>query len=180
MNLKLKNVRLSFPHLFETHAFQEGDKGKYSAVFLLDKTEHSDLIEQIEESMQELLREAYPKGIPKGFKLCLREGSEKPDTDGYGDDVMFISASSDKRPPVVDTDPAIPMSADDPRFFAGCYVNASIRLWVQDNKWGKRVNAALRAVQYHADGEPFGEKPADPESEFGDETPKKGKSKSML
>jgi hypothetical protein len=35
-----------------------------------------------------------------------------------------------------------------------------------DNKYGKRINAELRVVIFHADGEPFGAAPVDAESEF--------------
>jgi len=50
--------------------------------------------------------------------------------------------------------------------YAGCYVNMSIRLWAQDNQFGKRVNAQLRAVQFVKDGEAFGDKPVDPQKEL--------------
>jgi hypothetical protein len=166
MNIKLKGVRLSFPYLFKAHAFSEDQEASFSAVFLLDKKRDATQIKTIKQAMTDLLSEAYPKGQPKGFKLCLRDGSEKSEVDGYGDEVMFIGAKSKKRVPVVDTDPSVPLTEDEGRPYAGCYVNASIRIWVQDNKWGKRVNAALRAVQFLKDGDPFGEKPADAEEEF--------------
>jgi tripartite-type tricarboxylate transporter receptor subunit TctC len=47
------------------------------------------------------------------------------------------------------------LTEDDNKPFAGCYVNATIRLWAQDNQYGKRINAQLRAVQYVKDGAAF-------------------------
>jgi len=198
MNIKLINVRLSFPALFKPRSFGNSDSGdntqgepKYSATFLMDKEKHSDLIEQIQDGIKALMDEKYGEGKYKlkAFKSCLRDGVEKEDTEGYGEDIMFVSARSAKRIPIVDRD-LTPLSEEDGKPYAGCFVNASIRLWVQDNKWGKRVNAALRTVQFVKDGEAFGEKPADPEEEFkdlgededGDETPrgKKSGKKSML
>ena len=41
-------------------------------------------------------------------------------------------------------------------FYGGCYVDMLIRPWGQDNKFGKRVNAALVAVQFKRAGERFG------------------------
>ncbi len=41
-----------------------------------------------------------------------------------------------------------------------------IRLWYQDNHYGKRINASLRNVQFVKDGEPFGAKPVAPEEDF--------------
>ena len=35
-------------------------------------------------------------------------------------------------------------------------VNATVNVWAQDNKYGKRVNAQLLGVQFYADGDSFG------------------------
>lgn len=164
--VRLKNVRLSFPALFKPRAFEEGGEASYKATFLLDVDKNADDITAIEEAIEGVLDEKYPTKRPKGIKLCLRDGTEKPDTDGYGDEIKFITASSKKRVPLVDKDITVPLSEEDGKPYAGCYVNASIRLWAQDNKWGKRVNASLRAVQFVKDGTPFGEKPVDVEEEF--------------
>ena len=40
--------------------------------------------------------------------------------------------------------------------FSGAVVNASVEIWAQDNKFGKRINATLIAVQFQADDEPLG------------------------
>ena len=68
---------------------------------------------------------------------------------------MSIKASSGKRPMVIGTDRA-PLTEDDGKPYAGCYVNAIVELWGQDNQFGKRVNANLLAVQFVKDGTPFG------------------------
>ncbi|MDC5277565.1 DUF2815 family protein, partial [Acinetobacter baumannii] len=48
-----------------------------------------------------------------------------------------------------------PLVQADGRPYAGCYVNAAIELWCQDNNYGKRINASLRGVQFLKDGEAF-------------------------
>jgi hypothetical protein len=58
------------------------------------------------------------------------------------------------------------LNAASGRPYGGCYVNASVRLWVQDNAFGKRVNCALAAVQFAGEGKAFGDAPVDPENEF--------------
>ena len=78
---------------------------------------------------------------------------------------MYVSARSVKRPGVVDRDLS-PLTAEDGKPYAGCYVFATIRLWAQDNQWGKRINASLRNVQFIKDGEAFGEKPVAPDEDF--------------
>lgn len=175
MKIKIINARLSFPHLFEAKAFDSGGTPKFSATMLLDKKKHKDVIAQIEEACDQLVDETWRGKRPKKLRLPLREGSEKDDMDGYGDDVRFISASSNRRPPVV-SQTLEPLTKEDGKPYAGCYVNASIRLWVQDNQYGQAVNAELLAVQFAKDGEPFGAAPVDASAEFeaidGDETPR--------
>jgi len=161
--VKLKNVRLSFPALFEAKSFNEG-KPKFSAVFLLNKKTNAADIKAIRAAIEAVTKEKWPKGVKNLKPSCLHEGSEK-EYDGYGEEVMYLSASSAKRVPVVDGDMS-PLTEEDGRPYAGCYVNCSIRLWAQDNEYGKRINAQLRAVQFYKKGEPFGEKQADPEQEF--------------
>ncbi len=171
--VKLKNVRLSFPALFKAKAFNDSGTPKYSAVFLLDKAKNKGEIAAIEKAIETVIKDKWPKGINRKIMKpsCLHDGEEKPETDGYGEDVMYVSASNAKRVPVVDAD-MTPLTEESGKPYAGCFVNASIRLWAQDNEYGKRVNAQLRAVQFLKDGEPFGEKPADPEQEIEDESGK--------
>lgn len=166
VTVRLRNVRLSFPNLFRPHAFQEGQEAKYGATFIMqkagDEQKNADLVKQ---AVQEVIKMAFKGRNPGTDKLCLRDGATKPDVDGYGNEVMFVTSSSSKKVPVVDRDLGDLIESDD-RPYAGCYVNATIRLWAQDNKYGKRVNGQLRAVQFWRDGEPFGNATANPEEEF--------------
>lgn len=170
MNIKLKNVRLSFPHLFKPKAFEEGKEPSYSANFILDKTKDAAQIKAVKDAINAVAKEKWPKGLPKMKGICLK--SPEPDGDGnytvegYDDSVMFVTAGSAKRVPIVDRDPNVALAEEDGKPYAGCYVNVSIRLWAQDNQYGKRVNAQLLAVQFAKDGQPFGEKPVDPSEEF--------------
>lgn len=161
--IKLEGVRLSFPHLFEAHSMEEGQEKKFGATFILDNDTHGKLLDKIESTIDRLALDHWKKKMH--FKTCLRDGNEKAQMDGYGDGVMFISASRKTRPAVVDR-AVSPIVEEDGIIYAGCFVNATIRLWVQDNKWGKRVNAELRAVQFVKDGESFGAGQVNAEDEF--------------
>jgi len=167
--IKLKNVRLSYPALFTPKAFEEGQKAKFNCQLILNKRDHAATIEALQGKIDEAAKSFFGKTVPKLKGICLRDGSEKGDKDGYGDEVMFVSASSERRPQVVDRDPSIPLVEADGRPYAGCYVNAMVSLWVQDNKFGKRVNANILAVQFLKDGEPFGES-VNATDAFADET----------
>lgn len=164
----LKNVRLSYPKIFKPAPFgDEGGDPFYSANFILDKKANAEAIKAVEARIDALKKEKWKGKPPGGIKLCLRDGSERDGSDGYGDGVMFLSASSkqDRKPRVVNK-AFEPLTAEDNKPYAGCYVHGSVRLWAMDNKYGKRINAELRVIIFHADGEPFGAAPVDAESEF--------------
>lgn len=162
--IRLEGVRLSFPHLFTPHSMEEGQEKKFSAVFLLDNEKHASLIAKINKTGERLALDEFTKKI-KLTRELVRDGNEKPEVDGYGDGVSFISANSKRRPVVVDQQ-RNPLVEADGKPYAGCYVNASVRLWVQNNKWGKSVNAELRGVQFVKDGESFGAGAVNAEDEF--------------
>lgn len=186
MQLKLKSVRLSYPALFEPKAGPEGGDPKYSASLLMDKDNNTPEIATMRGAILAVAKAQWGEDKVKwndtgtGLKLllstgkvalvkvCLRDGEEKGGTAGY-ENVMFFSASSKLPVPMVDKNPAIALTAATGKPYAGCYVNASVRLWAQDNNFGKRVNAQLQAIQFAGDGESFGDGPVNPETVFENE-----------
>lgn len=163
--IKLTNVRLSYPQLFVAKPPEEGKEPVFSASFILDKKKHAELIRTIEEMTERVALDEFKKKV-KLNRVPLRDGNEKDGKEGYGDEVMFVSARNAKRPVVVDGD-LTPLTANDSRPYAGCYVNATVRLFAYDHKvGGKGVSCTLRAVQFAKDGESFGAGPVDAEEEF--------------
>lgn len=150
---KVANVRLSFPSLFQHAVFGESSTGKYEATFILDKARHLDVIEKIKTEIARLMKEELKGKIPPD-KICLKDGDES-EREGY-QGAYSIKASTKKRPLVIDRDKS-PLTEEDNRIYAGCYVNAIFSLWAQNNQYGKRINAQLDGVQFVKDGEPFGD-----------------------
>jgi hypothetical protein len=153
--LVLKNVRLSFPQIWTPKAFAAGQDPRFNANFLIHKEDQAELIAKIKEAVKAVATEKWGKDVPKSLKVCIGDGEEK-DYDGY-DGAMFLSASTKTRPVIVDQKKN-PLAEEDGKPYAGCYVNAAISLWAQDNQWGKRVNASLDAIQFVKDGDAFGGK----------------------
>jgi hypothetical protein len=166
---KINPVRLSFPHLFTAHAMKDAagkeQEPKFSATFLLDNIKHGALLDRIDQLADRLCLDEFKKARGGWLKYCLRDGNEKSDLEGYGDGTSFITASNKARPPVVDRQ-LNPIAEADDIIYAGCFVIATVRLWVQNNGWGKRINAQLRAVQFVKDGDSFGVGKVDPNQEF--------------
>ena len=166
--IKLQNVRLSFPSLFHKAVFQ-GAETKYEATLLLDKEQHKDAISAIQAEINERIKVDLKGAKLPADKICLKDG-DAIDYDGYAG-CMSIKAANNKRPMVIDRDKT-PLTEDDNKLYAGCYVNAVIELWVQNNGFGKRINANLLGVQFFKDGEPFGDgvgASADDFDAFGDD-----------
>lgn len=152
----LKNVRLSYPHIFRPDKYDKNDPdevAKYSAMLIMRKN-HPQKAE-LNEAIKATMDEKWGGKKPSGVKICIRDGAEKADKDGFGDDVVFFNTSNETRPTVIDRDKS-PLVESDGRPYAGCYVDATIDFWAQDNQWGKRVNAALTGIQFRADGDAFG------------------------
>jgi hypothetical protein len=147
----LKNVRLSYPHLFTKWGKNASDKKKYSASFIIDKKTHAADIKALGAHINSVMQEAFKGRIPND-KLCLRDG----DTLGKDETVgkWVLKASEDKAPDVINRDKSR-INEDDDVVYAGCYVNVLFRPWPQNNDFGKRVNSNLLAVQFVNDGERF-------------------------
>ncbi|WP_348681612.1 DUF2815 family protein [Alteromonas mediterranea] len=149
----LKNVRLSFPQIWTAKAYMEGQTAKYSANLLLDKEADAEQVATMKKAIKKEATRAFSGDIPKGLKTCLGDGVEKA-YDGY-ENAMFVSCSSRQRPTIIDRDRTQLVEEDD-KPYAGCYVNAAISLWVQNNNFGKRINCNLTGLQFVKDGERFG------------------------
>lgn len=161
--IKLKNVRLSFPNLYTKKVYPGAseENSKYEASFLIHKKDQKELISKIQDTIKKMFEKAEFKGKLAADKICLKDGdlfiSDETGKvfDGY-EGHMSIKASNKHQPACfagARGQELIP--TDDGTFYAGCYVNANIELWFQDNQFGKRVNANLKGVQFFKDGESF-------------------------
>jgi hypothetical protein len=171
MIIQLKNVRLAFPDLWKPTAFEDGQELKYGATFLVSKKDPQ--VKAINAAIQEVATEAWKEkakavltsisGQPN--KYCFQDGDNKS-YDGF-QGCMALSAKNKKRPTVVDKDKT-PLTEGDEKPYGGCYVNASVEIWAQDNKWGKAIRASLRGVQFFKDGDQFSAGSVASEDEFDD------------
>lgn len=151
--ITVKNVRLSFPQIWTAKAFNEGQTAKFSANFLLDKDRDKDQIADLKKAIKQAVTVHFNGQTPKGLDVFLKDGEDKA-YDGY-ENAMYVSASGKNRPTIIDRD-RTPLVEEDGKPYAGAYVNAAISIWIMDNKWGKRVNCNLVAIQFVKDGETFG------------------------
>ena len=153
----LKNVRLSFPELFTPGLFEGVSTGKYSATFMIPKTdEYKGIISKIGTTIKALMAENGGVRIASD-RICFRDGDQSGKED-YADHWTLRASTKKGRPPQLlkpSLDLNDPITEADGLLLAGCYVSASLSIWYQQN-YGRRINAELLAIAYVGPGEALG------------------------
>jgi hypothetical protein len=161
MKMVLKRVRLSFPQIWKAQQVNGEGEPAFNANFIIEDlvtaASVDKVIEQVAKDKWGAKADAHLLAIRSKDKTCLHDGSTK-DYDGYAGN-FFVSARSPTQPLILDRDKT-PLNQISGRPYGGCYVNASVDIYAQDNDFGKRINAQLRGIQFVADGEAFGAGPA--------------------
>lgn len=175
MKVKIRNARLSFPDLYEATQYQGQGPFNFGATFLganddgaqvsLDEGKTWQPFKAgMDKALDQVARDAWGAKAPahlqaiKGNsqKCCFVDGNTKA-YDGYADK-WALSAKREQskgRPLVIDQNKQ-PLVAADGKPYAGCYVNATVEVWAQDNSFGKGLRATLVGVQFARDGDAFG------------------------
>jgi hypothetical protein len=158
MRIMLKNVRLLYgAALFTPQRGPEGTgEPKHSGTFAFPKDHPA--VAAIKKGFEQVAKEKWGAKavevytmLKAGDRLCLRDGDAKADKEGYKGN-LYISASNKLRPLIIDGQKQ-PIDANSGLIYSGCFVNAEVEIWAQDNKFGKRMNATLRGVQKVRDGQ---------------------------
>lgn len=161
----IKRARIAFPDLFKAKEYEAGDgKPRFGCQLLLPKDDPQ--IEIIKGIAQKLFKEAFPKGKEGEIHFnavmadpkakCINDGDTKV-YDGYAGN-FYITAHRREQdgPPLVKTrDMKSDIREEDGIIYSGCYVNAKVNFWVQDNKNGKGLRCGLEVIQFVEDGEAF-------------------------
>lgn len=160
--MKLSDVRLSFPDLFTATQVNGQGEPSFRAQFLMPAGSalHKAVQEEIERvavakwgaKAKAIL--AANEGIPQ--KHCFIDGKKRA-YDGY-EGMWALSATrpEKKGPPLRYDSKKTLLDRDNGVIYAGCYVNASVNFWCQDNQHGKAVRCELLGVQFLRDGDSFG------------------------
>lgn len=178
--IMLPRVRLAFPKLWKAEAMDAQSVPKFGGLFLFpkDNTELAAKVKAVTKAVAlakwggKMDDATFRKGVK--FRV-LQDGEDKAKYDGFTGN-YFVSATNAKRPLIIDRDRS-QLAEVDGRPYAGCYVNAKIEVWAQDNKWGKALNASLLGVQYYDEGDSFGGGRTARADEFGDVDAEEGTAK---
>jgi len=148
--IMLRNVRISFPQLWEEQVKPDGGTYKRGITIVLNPEQNAQQINLVAKTIVEVAKaeKKFDGVVPKASKLCIQDG-ERPE---YGPDSKIVKASTAVVPVVLHKDMTRATPADDP-IYSGCYANVKIQIWAQANQHGRRVNAKLVAIQFAGDGE---------------------------
>lgn len=165
--IMLKNVVLAFPALAEPQSFGEGEPA-YGAKFPIKP--NSEQQKAIEAAILAEATEAWKDKAASVLKMLEEDGKvaftkkvyrSKKTGEAYQgfEGTHYLSTRNAKTQPSVynaygdEVDGKANIERD---AFSGAVVNASIEIWAQDNKWGRRINCSLRGVMLTGEGENFG------------------------
>ena len=165
--IMLKNVVLAFPALAEPQSFGEGEPA-YGAKFPIKP--NSEQHKAIEAAILAEATEAWKDKAVSVLKMLEEDGKvaftkkvyrSKKTGEAYQgfDGTHYLSTRNAKTQPSVYNaygDDVVGKADIEREAFSGAVVNASIEIWAQDNKWGRRINCSLRGVMLTGEGENFG------------------------
>ena len=170
--LVIKNARLSFPDIWTPTDFKGNKQFNYRATLLIPKTDAVTL-SAIDKIMLELCNDKF--GSKKGGaapiivaiktqsnKCCLSDGNTKA-YDGYAEHMALAAIrTTQSGPPLIVgryNDPATSklevLKQEGGRPYGGCYVNAKVSFWAQDNEYGQAFRCTLETLQFVKDGDQF-------------------------
>lgn len=163
----LKDARLAFPALWEPKTVNGEGKPRYGASLLIP-VDHPQ-VEAMRKIIAAVAKDRWKDkaqsvltSLEKSDKVALHDGDMKATYDGFEGNLYVSAASQDNAPPTVVDQGRNPLGPKSGKPYAGCYVNASLEFWAQDNSYGKRINCTLRGVQFVRDGDAFSAgRPAD-------------------
>lgn len=156
VDIRLRHVRLSFPHLFIPRAATEGGAEKYSAAFWLDPTRvplDKEQLAQITDGIKEITKADF-KGKKPG-RIAMLKGEDKYEDDPNYDGIVIVNAYNWNKPVVVDhrREPVEDEGGGQSSIlYPGCYVNAALTMYSY-RQAGGGIAFGLEGVQWADNGE---------------------------
>lgn len=185
----ISNARLSFPHLVEPQKRVNEQTGQerisYNGELILAPNDPGYVAfmkryaEMATDKWKEHAGQVMQMIHSDRKSRCYGMGEEKVNKktfqpyDGYAGHA-FITVGKDTPPQMIQAD-GTPVDPNNTmayqalarKLYGGCRVNAAIRPWLQENKHGRGIRCDLIAIQFAAEGKPFGEAVVDASNLFG-------------
>lgn len=165
------NCRLSYAHLFEPRAIEEGGDKKYSCTLLVDKNDAQavKLVREAEAAAQALFKSKF--GDFKGkLKSVVYDGDESFPGDEVCEGMLVIRSSSKTKPGVNVLEPGVGIvdPLDESEVYSGCYGAADVNFYPYSTTSSKGISCGLNNIIKMEDGEVLGGSGKSAEASFGD------------
>ena len=181
MKVVIKRARGAFLKIWEPEQFNGTGEPACNGSFILDPKTQKAEVDKVIAAITDVAKEKWKdraQDVLKTLKakgdICLQDGATKAQHDGF-DGNVFISARTKTRPTVLDKDKT-PLTQADGKVYSGCFVDVSMDIWAQDNKFGKRINAKLLAIRFVDGGPAFSGGEGYSDADFEDEPTAEGES----
>lgn len=146
--------RVSFPNVLRPgKPMQPGAEPKYGVTMLFPKGTDLSAMKKAAEAACLVAWGPDTSKWPKNFRKPFRDQGEK-EFEGYEAGAVFVTATSSKRPGLVDAQ--VNEILEEKDFYPGCYARATVNAFVYDKAGNKGVSFGLNNIQKLADGEPLG------------------------
>ncbi|MEG0778490.1 MAG: DUF2815 family protein [Oscillospiraceae bacterium] len=166
--------RLSFVHLSEPYAHEQGQEPKYSVTLLIPKTDvatKADIDASIQAAINEGITKSWNGQRPAAPKIPLYDGDGvRPNGEAFGEEcrgcwVMTASSKADRKPEVVHISNVRSQLAPSD-VYSGMYGRVTIRFFTYNTSGNRGVGCGLGNVLKTRDGEALSASRASAESEF--------------
>jgi hypothetical protein len=163
----LTNVRISYAKLFKP----DTKFGNYGLVALMEKGDEQGEanLKKVRGAMNKAAKKEWPTNTPKlkPAKLCLQDGDDEDD-EAYQNH-WGLRASNGDAVPIVNRAKQLVKPGQPQAPYSGCFCDVAVEIWAQDNDFGKRINAKLKSVRFHGEGEALtADRPVNPDEIFDD------------
>lgn len=139
--------------IFTAESFEAGGVEYFGTQLLMDPNSES---AKVANATIEAVREGAQLGKVKTDRLCMTDGDDTEYKSHQGMLVLRATRQAKKGRPMTVDNLLNPCVQEDNLLYSGATARCKVNIWAQDNKWGKRVNAELLAVQFIAHGDQIG------------------------
>lgn len=167
--LMLKNKRGAFPALAEAQAIGDGEPA-FGIRLVVDPSDPD--VAVLDAAMLDAAKGKWKEDGEAIFELLKKQGkvcfahepytsskTGKPYAGFEGKFNLGTRTPANKPKPTVFNkygEPVTGKSEIEQLIYSGCYVNAKVEIWAQDNSFGRRINCSLLGVMFAGDGDSFG------------------------
>jgi hypothetical protein len=151
-------VRLVYPNVAKPRpADAEIDAGKYTAMILIPKEDKA-AIKALEAAIEFAGTKKFPKGLPRGAMLPLKDGDEKTDKNGdpvpMYEGMMYLNLKTINPPRIID--PCKQVVADPSFIKGGDWVRVRVSFTAYEKSGNKGVGSYMDVIQFIRPGDPLG------------------------